>query len=94
MVITKQLNTFVSRPPYLHDAADKEVVIQGIERVQSYFKNIANMTWITPPSNTTVKQFVDAVCILHLAYLFNAVCTNTLSASRHPCGSSFEPLDW
>jgi len=61
MVITKQLNTFVSVAPYLHDDFDKEAVIRGIENIQKVLKNVANLTWITPTPNITVTQFVNDV---------------------------------
>jgi len=61
MTITKQLNTIVSTPPYLREAHDKEAVIQGIAHLRESLKGVANLTWITPPLNVTVEDFVDSV---------------------------------
>lgn len=61
MTITRQLNTIVSTPPYLRDQHDKEAVIQGILNLQESLKGVANLTWITPPSNVTVEAFVNSV---------------------------------
>ena len=61
MVVTPQLNTRVSIPPYLRDANDRAAVIEGLERVRKYFQPIANLTWDRPASNQTSAQFVDSV---------------------------------
>ena len=61
MTITRQLNTIVSTPPYLRDEHDREAVIQGITNLRESLKGVANLTWITPPSNVTVEAFVDSV---------------------------------
>lgn len=61
MTISKQLNTIVSTPPYLRDEHDREAVIQGITNLRETLKDVANLTWITPPSNMTVEDFVDSV---------------------------------
>jgi len=61
MVITKQLNTLVSIPPYLREKADRDAVIQGIENIRHNLKGVANLTWITPPDNMTSEAFVDSV---------------------------------
>lgn len=61
MTITRQLNTIVSTPPYLRDEHDREAVIQGIVNLRETLKGVANLTWITPPSNITVEAFVDSV---------------------------------
>ncbi|KAI0852835.1 putative cellobiose dehydrogenase [Daldinia vernicosa] len=61
MVITPQLNTRVSIPPYLRDANDKAAVIEGLERVRKYFGPISNLTWVRPASNQTSTQFVDSI---------------------------------
>jgi cellobiose dehydrogenase (acceptor) len=63
MTITRQLNTIVSTPPYLRDEHDKEAVIQGLINLQESLKGVANLTWITPPSNITAEQFVNSVRI-------------------------------
>ena len=61
MTITRQLNTIVSTPPYLREEHDREAVIQGIVNLRESLKGVANLTWITPPSNVTVEDFVDSV---------------------------------
>ncbi|KAI5868206.1 putative cellobiose dehydrogenase [Durotheca rogersii] len=61
MVITPQLNTRVSVPPYLRDAADRAAVIEGLERVRQYFSPIANLRWVRPAANQTSTQFVDSI---------------------------------
>jgi len=61
MTITRQLNTVVSTPPYLRNEYDREAVIQGITNLRESLKGVANLTWITPPSNVTVEDFVDSV---------------------------------
>lgn len=70
MVVTPQLNTRVSIPPYLRDANDKAAVIEGLERVRKYFQPISNLTWVRPASNQTSTQFVDSVSFIRpLSYL-------------------------
>jgi cellobiose dehydrogenase (acceptor) len=61
MTITRQLNTIVSTPPYLRDEHDREAVIQGIANLRANLKGVANLTWITPPSNVTTEACVDSV---------------------------------
>lgn len=61
MTITRQLNTLVSTPPYLRDEYDREAVIKGIANLRESLKGVANLTWITPPLNVTVEDFVDSV---------------------------------
>ncbi|KAI1800067.1 putative cellobiose dehydrogenase [Daldinia bambusicola] len=61
MVITPQLNTRVSVPPYLRDANDKEAIIEGLERVRKYFAPISNLTWVRPTASQTSKQFIDSI---------------------------------
>ncbi|KAL7627901.1 hypothetical protein AAE478_002096 [Parahypoxylon ruwenzoriense] len=61
MVITPQLNTRVSVPPYLREASDRAAVIDGLERVRKYFAPISNLTWVRPASNQTSTQFVDSI---------------------------------
>ncbi len=61
MVITKQLNTLVSIPPYLRTSADKEAVIKGIQNLRDNLKMVANLTWITPQPNITSEAFVTSV---------------------------------
>ncbi|KAI1467582.1 putative cellobiose dehydrogenase [Daldinia caldariorum] len=64
MVITPQLNTRVSVPPYLRDVNDKEAIIEGLERVRKYFAPISNLTWVRPTSSQTSKQFVDSIPVI------------------------------
>jgi len=61
LTITRQLNTVVSTPPYLRDENDKAAVIQGLISLQESLKGVANITWITPPSNVTAAAFVNSV---------------------------------
>ncbi|KAK3321274.1 cellobiose dehydrogenase [Cercophora scortea] len=61
MVITKQLNTVVSVPPYLRNEHDKAAVIQGLVNLQESLKSVANLTWITPKVNVTAAQFVSSI---------------------------------
>lgn len=61
MIITRRLSTFVSVPPYLHDDLDKDVVIKGIEHLQESLKNVPNLTWIRPPANQTVTEYVNSL---------------------------------
>ncbi|KAK0612791.1 cellobiose dehydrogenase [Bombardia bombarda] len=58
MVITRQLNTVVSIPPYLRNENDKAAVIQGLVNLQESLKNVPNLTWITPKANVTAAQFL------------------------------------
>ncbi|KAK3386881.1 cellobiose dehydrogenase [Podospora didyma] len=61
LTITRQLNTVVSTPPYLHDENDKAAVVQGLINLQESLASVANLTWITPRSNVTAAQFVNSV---------------------------------
>jgi cellobiose dehydrogenase (acceptor) len=61
MTVTRQLNTFVTLAPYLHNEFDKQAVIQGIENIRSLFKTVANVTFITPADNQTTADFVNAM---------------------------------
>ena len=63
MTITPALDTAVSTHPYLHNEADKEAVIMGIKNLQKALNVIPNITWVVPPSNTTVDDFVNNVSI-------------------------------
>lgn len=70
MVITPQLNTRVSVPPYLREADDKAAVVEGLERVRKYFQPISNLTWVRPASNQTSTQFVDSVSVFQTSAPF------------------------
>lgn len=61
MTITKQLNTRVSTPPYLHDDFDKEAVVRGIENLIANLSPIKNLTWIRPAPNVTAADYVNSV---------------------------------
>ncbi|KAI1810818.1 cellobiose dehydrogenase [Poronia punctata] len=61
MVITKALNTRVAVSPYLNDAEDKAAVIRGLEHVQEYFANIANLTWIRPEPGQNATTYVNSI---------------------------------
>ncbi|KAK3944430.1 cellobiose dehydrogenase [Diplogelasinospora grovesii] len=61
MTITRQLNTVVSIPPYLHDDNDKAAVVKGLENLQESLKTVPNLTWITPKPNITAAQFVNSI---------------------------------
>lgn len=65
MTISTGLDTQVFQHPYLHNAVDKEAVIQGIKNLQAALNVIPNLTWVLPPANTTVEQFVNSVSPCH-----------------------------
>ena len=62
MTITSGLATAVTEHPYLHNKGDLEAVIQGIKNVQSALNVIPNITWVLPPPNGTVEDYVNSVC--------------------------------
>lgn len=94
MTITRQLNTRVTTPPYLRDEHDREAVIQGIINLRESLKGVANLTWITPPSNVTVEAFVDSVSISPPRNPLG-VCSHAvyLEGPRHAGTSVLQPLD-
>lgn len=61
MTLDSRLGTIVSTAPYLRDDNDKAAVIKGIENVQATFKNIPNLTWITPKAGVSATTFVNSV---------------------------------
>ena len=61
MVITRQLNTVVSVPPYLRDPDDKAAVVQGLINLQESLRNVQGLTWVNPRPGVTAQQFVDSV---------------------------------
>ncbi|KXX80350.1 Cellobiose dehydrogenase [Madurella mycetomatis] len=63
MTITPALSTSVFEHPYLHDEVDKEAVIQGIKNVQNALNVIPNITWVLPPPNSTVEDFVNNMLV-------------------------------
>ncbi|KAK3682195.1 hypothetical protein B0T22DRAFT_278809 [Podospora appendiculata] len=63
MTISSGLDTQVFEHPYLHNAVDKETVIQGIKNVVEALSVIPNITWVLPPPNTTVEAFVNGMIV-------------------------------
>lgn len=61
MTITSGLATVVSTHPYFHNPADKEAVIAGIKKFQAALNVIPNITWVLPPPNGTVEEYVDSL---------------------------------
>lgn len=61
--ITGNLDTAVSEHPYLHNAADKEAVILGIEGLVKSLATIKDLTFILPPANITIKDWVDSMIV-------------------------------
>ncbi|KAH6613732.1 cellobiose dehydrogenase [Chaetomium sp. MPI-SDFR-AT-0129] len=61
MTITKGLTTVVSDPPYLKDDSDLEAVITGIKNIQAALNTIPNITWVLPPPNGTVEEYVASL---------------------------------
>ncbi|KAH8708361.1 hypothetical protein GQ44DRAFT_816105 [Phaeosphaeriaceae sp. PMI808] len=59
MAITSTLNTRVMTAPYLRDAKDKEVVIQGIDYVRGILSKIPDLTWVVPTASQSTTQFVN-----------------------------------
>jgi cellobiose dehydrogenase (acceptor) len=59
--ITGNLDTAVAEHPYLHNPGDKEAVIKGIKSLIESLSTIKNLTFILPPANTTVDDFVNNV---------------------------------
>ncbi|KAK4239955.1 cellobiose dehydrogenase [Achaetomium macrosporum] len=61
MAITPSLDTVVAEAPYLHNAGDKEAVIQGIKNLMAALNVIPNITWVLPPPNGTVEDYVNSL---------------------------------
>jgi len=61
MAILANMNTRVATAPYLHDAHDKEAVIEGINNVREFFSTIQNLTWVSPTANQNTTTFVNSV---------------------------------
>lgn len=107
MVITRQLNTVVSIPPYLRNEADKAAVIQGLISLQESLKDIPHLTWISPRPNVTAEQFVNSVSLILPMFIYSTFTlkldsyhkhTGTDTAiptvdSRHPIPSWLQSLD-
>ena len=98
LTITRQLNTVVSTPPYLHDENDKAAVVQGLINLQESLATVANITWITPRSNVTAAQFVNSVSQLKAAgfiVLREGNPTNAdIQGPGHAIPKGLKPLDW
>ncbi|AEO64604.1 06cbdded-7847-4769-a7b4-f9d23bb02f56 [Thermothielavioides terrestris] len=63
MTISPGLATVVSTAPYLHNDGDLEAVIQGIKNVQNALNIIPNLTWVLPPPNGTVEDYVNGLLV-------------------------------
>jgi cellobiose dehydrogenase (acceptor) len=63
MTITPGLATAVTEHPYLHNDGDLEAVIQGIKNMQAALNVIPNLTWVLPPPNSTVEEYVDSIVV-------------------------------
>ncbi|KAK1834107.1 cellobiose dehydrogenase [Podospora conica] len=61
--ITGNLDTAVSEHPYLRNAGDKEAVIAGIEGLVKTLATIKDLTFILPPANITIKDWVDGMIV-------------------------------
>jgi cellobiose dehydrogenase (acceptor) len=61
MAITPSLDTVVAEAPYFHNAGDKEAVITGIKNLMAALNVIPNITWVLPPPDGTVEEYVDSV---------------------------------
>jgi cellobiose dehydrogenase (acceptor) len=61
MTITPALTTVVSEHPYLHNDGDLEAVIQGLKNMQAALNVIPNITWVLPPPEGTVEEYVASV---------------------------------
>ncbi|KAK4208393.1 cellobiose dehydrogenase [Rhypophila decipiens] len=63
MTITPGLDTNVFEHPYLHNAVDKEVVIQGIKNLVATLSVIPNITFVLPPANRTIDDWVNGMIV-------------------------------
>ncbi|KAF2017931.1 GMC oxidoreductase [Aaosphaeria arxii CBS 175.79] len=61
MTILGNLNTRVSTVPYLRDANDKAVVIQGIDYIRGILSKVPDLTWVVPAANQNTTAFVNSV---------------------------------
>lgn len=68
MAITAGLATSVAEHPYLHNDGDKEAVITGIKNMVDALNVIPNITWVRPPKDTTVEDFVNDVRSFSLSF--------------------------
>lgn len=68
MTITPNLDTVVTTAPYLHDEGDKQAVIQGLKNLKAALSGIQNLTWVVPPANQTIEDFVNGVSSTRLSF--------------------------
>ena len=59
--INGALNMFVSKAPYLQNAADTGVVIAGIKNLQAALAKNPQITFQVPPANQTVEDYVASL---------------------------------
>ena len=91
MIIRPQgLSTFVSLAPYLHNDFDKEAVIKGIDNIREIFNKVANLTWVTPPTNQTTADFVNSVSAQKNCD--TVTCVNQAIDSRYRRQAPRQPL--
>lgn len=86
MTITPALVTAVTEHPYLHNAGDKEAVIQGIKNLQAALNVIPNITWVLPPPEGTVEDYVNGVS-------FCPELPQRIEFHRHQYADSSDPVD-
>ncbi|KAK3369187.1 cellobiose dehydrogenase-like protein [Lasiosphaeria ovina] len=63
MTITPGLGTVVSDVPYLKDANDKAVVIQGLVNLQNALKNVKGLVWQYPNATTSAADYVNNMVV-------------------------------
>lgn len=63
MTIRQGLDTFVSDPPYLKDENDKLAVIASIDGLRKALSTYPGLKFSFPPSNQTVKDYVDGIVV-------------------------------
>jgi len=63
MAITPGLTTVVAEHPYLHNDGDLEAVIKGIKNIVNSLSAIPNITWVLPPPNSTVEDYVNGLVV-------------------------------
>lgn len=61
VTINETLQMVVSEQPFLHNAADREAVIMGIDNMRSSLSGMPNLTWFSPAPNQTTAEYVDSV---------------------------------
>ncbi|KAF2090894.1 hypothetical protein K490DRAFT_71198 [Saccharata proteae CBS 121410] len=58
--ITAGLTMTVSTVPYLHTDEDKAAVVQALKNLRTALAENPNITFIYPPANQTIEDYVDA----------------------------------